>query len=89
MIVTITAIGICAKRYISREQASRFSQAVRAIGLVMSQRSGHNEYGAVYGELYRNFEISAYRELPSQKYEEAMKWLNAWYQRLTNQDIPF
>lgn len=77
------------ERYISREQASRISQAVRAIGLVTSERSGRNEYGAVYGELYRNFEISAYRELPSQKYEEAMKWLNAWYQRLTNQDIPF
>ncbi|HRQ38465.1 MAG TPA: phage antirepressor N-terminal domain-containing protein [Chloroflexota bacterium] len=76
-------------RYISREQASRISQAVRAIGHVLSERNGRSEYGAIYGELYRNFEISAYRELPAQKYEEAMKWLNAWYQRLTNRDIPF
>lgn len=76
-------------RYITREQASRISQAVRAIGHVMSERSGRSEYGAVYGELYRSFEISAYRELPKQKYEQAMNWLNAWYQRLTNQDIPF
>lgn len=86
---TIEATLSNPERYISREQASRISQAVRAIGLVMSQRSGRNEYGAVYGELYRNFEVSAYRELPTQKYDEAMKWLNAWYQRLTNQDIPF
>lgn len=86
---TIEATLSNPERYISREQASRISQAVRAIGLVTSERNGRNEYGAVYGELYRNFEISAYRELPSQKYEEAMKWLNAWYQRLTNQDIPF
>jgi hypothetical protein len=75
--------------YITREQASRISQAVRAIGHVLSERSGRSEYGAVYGELYRNFEISAYRELPAQKYDQAMKWLNAWYQRLTHQDIPF
>ncbi|GIK54669.1 MAG: hypothetical protein HND44_00450 [Chloroflexi bacterium] len=77
------------ERFITREQASRISQAVRAIGHVLSERGGRSEYGAVYGELYRNFEISAYRELPAQKYDEAMKWLNAWYQRLTNQDIPF
>jgi hypothetical protein len=76
-------------QFITREQASRISQAVRAIGHVLSERNGRSEYGAVYGELYRNFEISAYRELPAQKYDEAMKWLNAWYQRLTNQDIPF
>ncbi|MBX3059141.1 MAG: ORF6C domain-containing protein [Anaerolineae bacterium] len=77
------------ERFVTREQASRISQAVRAIGHVLSERNGRSEYGAVYGELYRNFEVSAYRELPAQKYEEAMKWLNAWYQRLTNQDIPF
>lgn len=77
------------ERFITREQASRISQAVRAIGHVLSERSGRNEYGAVYGELYRNFEISAYRELPTHKYDEAMKWLNAWYQRLTNKEIPF
>ncbi|GIK57857.1 MAG: hypothetical protein HND44_16395 [Chloroflexi bacterium] len=76
-------------QFITREQASRISQAVRAIGHVLSERNGRSEYGAVYGELYRNFEISAYRELPAQKYDEAIKWLNAWYQRLTNQDIPF
>ncbi len=76
-------------QYITREQASRISQAVRAIGHVLSERNGRSEYGAVYGELYRNFEISAYRELPAQKYDEAMKWLSAWYQRLTNQNIPF
>ncbi|MBX3058376.1 MAG: ORF6C domain-containing protein [Anaerolineae bacterium] len=76
-------------RFITREQASRISQAVRAIGFEVSKQSGRNEFGAVYGELYRNFEISAYRELPASQYEQAMKWLNAWYQRLTNQNLPF
>lgn len=76
-------------RFISQAQASRISQAVRAIGLAMSERSKQNEYGRVYGEFYRAFDVPAYRELPAHKYEQAMAWLNAWYQRLTNQDIPF
>lgn len=76
-------------RYVSKEQAARISQAVRAIGHVLSERSGRSEYGAVYGEFYRQFDVPAYRELPAIQYEEAMKWLNAWYQRLTNQNIPF
>jgi hypothetical protein len=76
-------------RYVSKEQAARISQGVRAIGHVLSKRSGRSEYGAVYGELYRSFDTSSYRELPASQYEQAMKWLNAWYQRLTNSDIPF
>jgi hypothetical protein len=75
-------------RYISREQASRVSQAVRGIGLLLTKQSGSSEYGRVYGELYRKFEISAYRELPASKYDEAMKWLNEWRQSLVD-DVEF
>lgn len=77
------------ERYVTREQASRISQAVKAVGHALSQRNGRSEYAAVYGDLYRNFDISSYKELPSAQYEQAMAWLNAWYQRLTNSDIPF
>lgn len=68
------------KRFITREQASRISQAVRAVGLILTKQTGQNQYGAVYGELYRRYEISAYRELPASKYEDAMQWLNTWRQ---------
>lgn len=52
-------------RFISREQASRISQAVRNVGLIFLKSSGSSEYGRVYGELYRRYEISAYRECRS------------------------
>lgn len=72
-------------RYISQAQASRVSQAVRAIGIILSKQSGGSAYGSVYGELYRRFEISAYRELPATRYDEAMNWLNQWRQSLEDE----
>lgn len=77
-----------AERFITREQASRISQAVRAVGLILTKQTGQNQYGAVYGELYRRYEISAYRELPASKYEDAMQWLNNWRQSLVD-DVEF
>ena len=41
------------QRHITPDQASRISQAVKAIAMQLSKRSGRNEYGGVYGELYR------------------------------------
>lgn len=76
-------------RYISNAQASRISQAVKAVAMEFSKQSGRNEYGGVYGQLYRKFEIASYRELPASKYEEAMAWLSEWYQELTDSDVPF
>jgi hypothetical protein len=77
------------KRSITPEQASHISQAVKAIALELSNRSGRNEYGGVYGELYRRFKIPAYRELPANRYEEAMTWLKEWWASLTDDTIPF
>jgi ferritin-like metal-binding protein YciE len=77
-------------RHISGKQASRISQAVKAIALELGKRSGRNEFGGVYGELYRRFEIAGYRELPAGKYDEAMSFLRQWYGSLTDDDvIPF
>lgn len=75
-------------RFVTREQASRISQAVRNIGLLLTKLTGRNEYGAVYGELYRRYDISAYRELPASKYEDAIEWLNNWRQSLVD-DVEF
>jgi hypothetical protein len=76
-------------RYITPAQASRISQAIKAIAMELSKISGRNEYGGVYGEMYRRFEINSYRELPASRYDTAMKWLNDWYQSMTKRDIPF
>lgn len=76
-------------RHITPEQASQISQAVKAIAMVLSKQSGRNEYGGVYGELYRKFGIPSYRELPANKYSEAMGWLREWWQSLTDTAVPF
>jgi hypothetical protein len=76
-------------RQITPAQASRISQAVKAVAMELSKTTGRNEYGGVYGELYRRYEIAAYRELPASQYDAAMAWLSDWYQQMTDSKIPF
>ena len=76
------------RHHITPEQASRISQAVKAIAHQLGKRSGRNEYGGVYGELYRRYGINSYKELPQDQYDDAMNWLNEWLQSLV-QDAPF
>jgi len=75
-------------RYVTAEQASQISQAVKAVALAAGKKSGRNEFGAVYGELYRKFGITGYKLLPTRRFDEAMKYLTEWYQNLTG-DLPF
>jgi len=75
-------------RHVTPEQASQISQAVKAIAMALSKQTRKNEYGGVYGELYRRFGINSYKELPSHRFDEAMKWLNQWLQSIVG-DEPF
>ena len=71
-------------------QASQISQAVKAIALELGKRSGRNEYGGVYGELYRRFEITSYKNLHASKFDDALAWLTNWYQSITDsKNVPF
>jgi hypothetical protein len=76
-------------RFITPEQASSISQAVKSIAMALGKKSGRNEYGAVYGEFYRKFGIPSYRELPARRFDEAARFLTEWYQTLTGDDLPF
>lgn len=76
-------------RQIDNVQASRISQAVKAIAIELGKRSGRNEFGGVWGELYRRFEISGYRELPAVQFDKAIHFLSDWYSSLTNTETPF
>lgn len=73
---------------VTDEQASQISQAVKAIAMALSQRTGRNEYGGVYGELYRKFGITSYKLLPAARFEEAMDFLREWHQSLVG-EAPF
>lgn len=75
-------------RYITPEQASQLSQAVKAVALVMGKKTGRNEYGGVYGELYRKFGITSYKQLPAKQFQKAMDWLTNWHQEVMG-DTPF
>lgn len=76
-------------RHITTEQASNITQSIRLIAQHLSTVHGGNQYGATYGEFYRKFGISAYRELPAAKYDEAMAWLREWWQNISNDSMPF
>jgi hypothetical protein len=69
-------------RAVTPDQASQISQAVKAVAMLLSKRSGSNQYGSVYGELYRKFGITSYKLLPADKFEKASNWLTEWYQTL-------
>lgn len=70
-------------RHVTPEQASQISQAVKAIAMKLGDRSGRNEYGGVYGELYRRFGITSYKQLPAGRFDAAIAFLNDWHARLT------
>ena len=75
-------------RFITPDQASQISQGVKTIALKLGKKTGRNEYGAVYGELYRKFGITGYKQLPASKFQEAMNWLNEWRESIEG-GLPF
>lgn len=75
-------------RTVSEDQAAQISQAVKAIAIVLSKQSGTNQYGSVYGELYRKFGITSYKLLPANQFTKAMKFLTDWHQALVG-NVPF
>lgn len=63
---------------ITDDQAAQLSQAVKTIALTLGQQTGRNEFGAVYGELYRRYGITSYKLLPAPRFHEAMTFLTDW-----------
>jgi hypothetical protein len=78
------------KRHVTPDQASQISQAVKAVAYEYGKQTGRNEFGGVYGELYRKFGVTSYKYLPAKKFGEAMNWLSEWYMQITGSDkVPF
>ena len=63
---------------VNEAQASQLSQAVKAVAVVLGKRSGRNEFGGVYGQLYRRYSVSGYKMLPARQFRDAMEWLAEW-----------
>lgn len=75
-------------RNVTPDQASQLSQAVKAVALEQGKKSGRNEFGAVYGELYRKFGITSYKALPARRFDEALRYLTEWHESLVG-EVPF
>lgn len=75
-------------RNVTPDQASQISQAVKAVALALGKKTGRNEFGSVYGELYRKFGITGYKMLPARRFDEAMKFLTEWHESVTG-TLPF
>jgi len=76
------------ERHVTPEQASQISQAVKSVAIALGRQTKRNEFGAVYGELYRKFGITSYKQLPARRFQPAMDWLTEWHQNLVG-DAPF
>jgi hypothetical protein len=78
---------------VTPDQAMQISQAVKMIAMELGKRTKKNEYGAVYGQLYRQFAVTSYKQLPGSQFEQAMSWLTDWYKRITGatgpDEVPF
>lgn len=71
-------------RFVTADQAMQISQAVKTIAMVLSKASKSNQYGAVYGEMYRKYGITSYKQLPASKFDDAMAWLTEWHSSLVS-----
>jgi hypothetical protein len=67
---------------VTEDQASQISQAVKTVAIALGKKSGRNEFGAIYGELYRRYGITGYKQLPAAKFQDAMNWLNEWREEM-------
>lgn len=72
---------------VSEDEASQISQAVKAVAITLGKQTKRNEFGAVYGEMYRKFGITSYKLLPRSKFQDAMTWLTEWYQSLHDDQV--
>lgn len=70
-------------RFITPDQAMQISQAIKTIAAEIQKRTKQNEYGKLYGQLYREFGITSYKLLPSNKFDRAMAWLTDMYRQIT------
>ena len=74
--------------HITPDQAMQISQAVKTVAIALGKQTKRNEFGAVYGELYRQFGVTSYKLVPANRFEEAMNFLAQWQQNIEG-DAPF
>ena len=70
---------------VTEDQASQIGRAVKAIAIALGKKTGRNEFGGVYGELYRKFGVTSYKMLPARRFDEAMTFLTGWHEEVVGE----
>ncbi len=60
-------------RNVTPEQASQIGQAAKSVAIALGKQTKKNEFGAVYGEMYRKFGITGYKLLPARRFRLTSK----------------
>ena len=68
---------------ISEQQAAEIALAVKNVGHALADKGTRAGYGQVYGEMYRRYGISSYKNLPQDQFTEVLQWLHSWHAELT------
>lgn len=67
---------------ISEQQAAEIALAVKNVGRALSEQGVKPGYSQVYGELYRRYGISSYKNVPQANYADVLAWLKQWHSEL-------
>jgi hypothetical protein len=68
---------------ISDAQAAEISMLVKALADLLSQQDkSKNHYQSIFAELYRRFEVSSYKRIRLEQYQEVIDFLTDWHKRL-------
>lgn len=81
--LTVLELRVGGAGVISEAQALEIAGAVKAVAHTLEGQGTLNPYQRVYGELYRRFNVSGYKNLPLARFAEAMAWLKKWHEELT------
>lgn len=60
---------------ITEEQATEIKEAVKAIGILARQRGVKLTYPAIWGQVYRTFSVTVYRNIPRSRFSEVLQCL--------------
>jgi hypothetical protein len=74
---------------VTPEEAMQISQGVKAVAIAEGRRTGKNEFGSTYGELYRTYGVTSYKQVPRSKFKDVMRWLSEWYLSVSDDEWPF
>ena len=75
---------------VTEDQAAEVSQAVKALAALLTDDAagGRNPYQAVFGELYRRFGVSSYKNIRADQFAAVLAWLEDWRRRVAGDAVP-